>query len=117
MKTIEADRVILWRFIMGKVDYPDSHPTPSSKAAFKVLRHGEWLEAEVRRRQDTINKLRNEVKGLRRDLNKAYSCENPDECSASSGICGSDTYGWGNLSNNGYWEHPCGGCERKHDDS
>ena len=31
-------------------------------------------------------------------------------CSASTGICGSPTYGWGVLSPNGYWEYPCDLC-------
>lgn len=33
-------------------------------------------------------------------------CGNPN-CCASSGICGSMTFGSGELDNHGYWEYPC----------
>lgn len=32
-------------------------------------------------------------------------------CSSSSGICESATFGWGELSDLGYWEFPCRYCE------
>ena len=41
------------------------------------------------------------------------ACGNPN-CSVSTGICGSQTFGSGELDDNGYWEHPCGACERQH---
>jgi len=30
-----------------------------------------------------------------------------DDCCASMGICGRVTFGYGELDNHGYWEHPC----------
>lgn len=33
------------------------------------------------------------------------------ECYASSGICGSVTFGTGELNQYGYWEFPCKECE------
>jgi predicted kinase len=41
-------------------------------------------------------------------------CGDP-RCSTSTGICGSLTFGHGNLDNNGYWEHPCVVCEDAHE--
>ena len=38
-------------------------------------------------------------------------CGNP-ACGISTGICGSLTFGSGELDNNGYWEFPCERCER-----
>ena len=42
---------------------------------------------------------------------KTKPCGNP-ECSTSTGICGTLTHGWGELSDMGYWEFPCEVCER-----
>lgn len=36
-----------------------------------------------------------------------------EDCSFSTGICGSLTAGSGELDYNGYWEHPCFECARK----
>lgn len=36
------------------------------------------------------------------------------ECRVSKGICGSITFGTGELSFNGYWEFPCKKCEEAH---
>jgi hypothetical protein len=37
-------------------------------------------------------------------------CGRP-ECRVSTGICGSLTFGTGELDFNGYWEHPCSLCQ------
>lgn len=34
-------------------------------------------------------------------------------CSVSTGICGSLTFGWGNLDDNGFWEFPCEKCDTR----
>jgi hypothetical protein len=36
-------------------------------------------------------------------------------CFVSTGICGSLTFGSGQLDHNGYWERPCGICARTHE--
>jgi hypothetical protein len=41
---------------------------------------------------------------------KDFGCGR-NECTASSGICGSTTFGTGKLDNHGYWEFPCKKCE------
>jgi len=41
---------------------------------------------------------------------KGFGCERP-ECSSSTGVCGSTTFGTGNLDFYGYWEFPCKECE------
>jgi hypothetical protein len=42
------------------------------------------------------------------------ACGNPD-CATSLGVCGSYTFGSGNLDFHGYWEHPCAVCAREHE--
>jgi len=34
------------------------------------------------------------------------ACKNED-CAVSSGICGALTFGYGDLDDHGYWQHPC----------
>ena len=41
-------------------------------------------------------------------------CSNP-ECCASTGICGSATFGSGELDKYGYWEFPCNECARAYE--
>ncbi len=45
--------------------------------------------------------------------NKLKPCGNKD-CSVSTGICDSLTFGRGHLDPYGYWEFPCVICERKY---
>ena len=45
---------------------------------------------------------------------KGFGCER-EECCASTGICGSATFGTGKLSDNGYWEYPCEICKQAWD--
>ncbi len=42
---------------------------------------------------------------------KLGPCNNP-ECAVSHGICGSLTFGSGELDDYGYWERPCSTCAR-----
>ena len=42
---------------------------------------------------------------------KGFGCERPD-CRASTGICEHTTFGTGELSDWGYFEHPCFICAR-----
>lgn len=42
---------------------------------------------------------------------KTPPCGNP-RCGVSTGIHGGLTFGWGDLDQYGYWEHPCGVCAR-----
>jgi len=37
------------------------------------------------------------------------------KCFVSTGICGSPTFGTGELDHNGYWEKPCAECAREHE--
>lgn len=39
------------------------------------------------------------------------ACGNP-RCGVSTGIHDGLTFGWGDLDQYGYWEHPCGACAR-----
>lgn len=41
------------------------------------------------------------------------SCANPKECSASTDITESPSFGWGDLDDNGFWEHPCDACRQQ----
>ena len=43
-------------------------------------------------------------------------CKNKD-CSSSTGICGSITFGYGDLDDNGYWEFPCETCAKAFDEA
>ena len=40
-----------------------------------------------------------------------FGCERP-ECASSTGICGSTTFGTGELDPYGYWRFPCEECEK-----
>lgn len=42
---------------------------------------------------------------------KIFGCKRK-KCRASTGICGSITFGTGELDSNGYWEFPCKECEK-----
>jgi len=44
-------------------------------------------------------------------MGKNFGCGDSD-CGASTGICGSMTFGKGNLDYYGYWEFPCKVCEK-----
>jgi hypothetical protein len=41
-------------------------------------------------------------------------CARPD-CGGSTGIHGGLTFGWGELDDHGYWEHPCAPCARAYE--
>jgi len=44
------------------------------------------------------------------------ACGNRD-CKVSTGICGSITFGCGDLDEHGYWEYPCEVCARAYEKS
>lgn len=45
-------------------------------------------------------------------MNKSLVCDNPKNCGTSSDITDNPTFGWGHLSEMGYFEHECGACEK-----
>lgn len=51
---------------------------------------------------------------MNKKTNSLKPCGNPD-CSTSTGICGSTTFGWGKLDDYGYWEIPCSTCARHYE--
>jgi len=68
------------------------------------------IDKKLYRSGDVIKLL---AEHLRKELGeesieKAF--KHPEDCSASTGICGQMTFGRGRLDDNGYWEIPCDEC-------
>ena len=65
---INKEKKLAWKFLMGKK--PDDELFDLSTAIFKIIRYADFWRHEVRKRQDTIYKLRAENKKMRKQLFK-----------------------------------------------
>jgi len=63
---VDQEKNLVWKFLMGKK--PGDELFDLSTAVFKIIRYAEFWRREVRKRQDTIYKLRAENKKLRKQL-------------------------------------------------
>jgi len=64
MNKIDEHKSLAWNFILKTTSLDDENWV-LSRAIHAIIRDGEFWHSEVRKRQDTINKLRKEIKTLR----------------------------------------------------